>query len=139
MDGNGINNNLNEFQLLGFMLTMLQGVAHKYNIPIIAFTQLNRSGITSEESDVAAGSDRIAWFCSNFTIFKHKSEEEIAQDGEANGNRKLVVVMCRHGAGLQFGNYINCHMRGDIAKVVEGRTKFELQELRPEEAEPANS
>jgi len=64
--------------------------------------------------------------CSNFTIFKRKSDEEIEEDGPTNGNRKLVPIISRHGGGLDDNDYINCHMKGWCAKITEGRTRLEL-------------
>jgi hypothetical protein len=87
---------------------------------------LNRDGITKESTDTASGSDRIIWLCSNFTIFKRKSDEEIAEDGQDAGNRKLVPLISRHGGGLDDNDYINCHMKGWCAKITEGKTRLEL-------------
>ena len=66
------------------------------------------------------------WLCSNFTIYKQKSDEEIAQDGPENGNRKLVPIIARHGEGLEDGDYINVLMKGAYAKLIEGQTAYEL-------------
>jgi hypothetical protein len=95
-------------------------------LPIVAFVQLNRDGISKESTDTASGSDRIIWLCSNFTIFKRKSDEEIAEDGAKNGNRKLIPLISRHGPGLDDNDYINCHMKGWCAKITEGRTHIEI-------------
>ena len=70
-----------EFQAIGFMATTLTNIATRYNIPILAYVQLNKDGIDKEGSGVVAQSDRIEWFCSSLFIFKKKSAEEIAQDG----------------------------------------------------------
>ena len=126
MDSAGIEKNLAEHQVLGFMMTTLHNFAVRYKVPILAFMQLNRDGITKETTDVASGSDRIIWLCSNFTIFKMKSDEEMAEDSVKNGNRKLVPVVARHGAGMDSKDYINCKMEGQFALVKEGRTKFEI-------------
>lgn len=126
MDTQGMSQDLKEYQLLGFMMTSLHNFAVRYQIPIVAFIQLNRDGITKETTDTASGSDRIIWLCSNFTIFKRKSDEEIAEDGTKNGNRKLVPLVSRHGGGLDDNDYINCHMKGWCAKISEGRTKLEI-------------
>ena len=117
---------LKEFQLLGFMMTALHNFALRYEVPILSFIQLNRDGITKESTDAASGSDRIMWLCSNFTIYKQKSDEEIAQDGPENGNRKLVPIIARHGEGLEDGDYINVLMKGAYAKLIEGQTAYEL-------------
>lgn len=126
MDSAGISQDMKEYQVLGFMMTSLHNFATKYKIPIVAFVQLNRDGITKESTDTASGSDRIIWLCSNFSIFKRKSDEEIAEDGPTAGNRKLVPLVSRHGGGLDDNDYINCHMKGWCAKITEGQTKLEL-------------
>lgn len=126
MDSAGISQDMKEYQVLGFMMTSLHNFASKYGIPIVAFVQLNRDGITKESTDTASGSDRIIWLCSNFTIFKRKTDEEIAEDGPTNGNRKLVPLISRHGGGLDDNDYINCHMKGWCAKITEGKTRLEL-------------
>ena len=125
MDSAGISQDLKEYQVLGFMMTSLHNFAMKYKVPIVAFVQLNRDGITKESTDSASGSDRIIWLCSNFTIFKRKSDEEIAEDGPESGNRKLVPIISRHGGGLDDNDYINCKMKGWCAKIIEGQTKLE--------------
>lgn len=121
---------LKEFQLLGFMMTSLHNFALRYEIPILSFIQLNRDGINKESTDAASGSDRIMWLCSNFTIYKEKSDEEMAQDGVSNGNRKLVPIISRHGEGLSSGDYINVSMQGAYAKLIEGPTAQELANSR---------
>jgi replicative DNA helicase len=126
MDSAGISQDMKEYQVLGFMMTALHNFAVQYKLPIVAFIQLNRDGISKESTDTASGSDRIIWLCSNFTIFKRKSDEEIAEDGADSGNRKLVPLISRHGSGLDDNDYINCHMKGWCAKIVEGKTRLEI-------------
>jgi replicative DNA helicase len=126
MDTQGMSQDLKEYQVLGFMMTSLHNFATKYKVPIVSFIQLNRDGITKESTDTASGSDRIIWLCSNFTIFKRKTSEEMAEDGPENGNRKLVPLISRHGGGLDDNDYINCYMKGWCAKITEGQTKLEL-------------
>ena len=118
---------MKEFQLLGFMMTALHNFALRYEVPILCFIQLNRDGITKESTDAASGSDRIMWLCSNFAIYKEKSDEEIAKDGTEHGNRKLVPIIARHGEGLEAGDYINVLMQGKYAKLIEGATALELE------------
>jgi replicative DNA helicase len=120
--------NLAEFQVLGFMMTRLHNFAVKYKIPIVIFIQLNREGITAEDTSTASGSDRIIWLCSNFSIYKKKSDEEMAEQvgQKVVWNRKLIPIAARHGAGLDDGNYINVAAHGAIAKIVEGPTRDEL-------------
>jgi replicative DNA helicase len=127
MDSAGINQDLKEYQVLGFMMTSLHNFAVRYKVPIVAFIQLNRDGITKESTDSASGSDRIIWLCSNFSIFKRKSDEEMAEDGPDGGNRKLIPLISRHGGGLDDNDYINCHMKGWCAKITEGKTHLEIK------------
>lgn len=126
MDSAGISQDLKEYQLLGFMMTALHNFAVKYQIPILGFIQLNRDGITKESTDTASGSDRIIWLCSNFSIFKRKSDEEIAEDGGKSGNRKLIPLISRHGGCLDDNDYINFDLKGWCAKITEGQTKLEI-------------
>lgn len=133
MSAEGLTGDLREYQMLGFLMTSMHNFAMRYDIPFLTFMQLNRDGITRETTDTASGSDRIIWLCSNFTIFKRKSEEEIAEDGPENGNRKLVPIASRHGAEFETGDYINCHMKGWCAKITEGKSKFEIEADRKQE------
>jgi hypothetical protein len=89
--------------------------------------QLNRDGITKESTDVVSGSDRLIWLCTSFSIFKKKSDEELAEDGPEAGNRKLVPIVARHGPGLDDGDYINMGMQGEVAKISENKTRNELK------------
>lgn len=126
MSGKDLTSSVQEYQLLGFMMTNLHNFSVRYNIPILCLIQTNRDGLNKETVATASGSDRIIWLCSNFTLFKEKSAEEIAEDGEKNGNRKLVVLAARHGEGMDEGNYINCIMYKQFADILEGKTKFEI-------------
>ena len=102
----------------------------KYDFPCLSFVQLNRDGITKESTDAVSGSDRLIWLCTSFSIFKLKSPEELAEDGPQAGNRKLVPIVSRHGAGLDDGDYINMNMLGEHARLVELRTRNEFR-LQP--------
>jgi len=128
MDSSDIRGDMKEFQVLGFMMTALHNFALRYEVPILSFVQLNRDGINKETTDTASGSDRIIWLCSNFSIYKTKSDEEIAKDGPEHGNRKLVPVIARHGEGLEDRDYINIRMNGSCGKIIEGHTAFELED-----------
>lgn len=117
--------NLAEFQVLGFMMTRLHNFAVKYKVPILTFIQLNRDGINVEDTSAASGSDRIVWLCSNFSIYKKKTDEEIAEQAGSKQvwNRKLVPIVARHGAGLEDGDYVNMMSHGAVARIDEGPTR----------------
>lgn len=127
MSSTSITNNIQEYQALGFQITSLHNLCVKLDIPCLSFVQLNRDGITKESTDAVSGSDRLIWLCTSFSIFKIKSPEELAEDGPNAGNRKLVPIVSRHGAGMDDGDYINMVMNGAHAKLTELRTRNEIK------------
>jgi replicative DNA helicase len=127
MSSSSITNNIQEYQALGFQITSLHNLCVKLDIPCLSFVQLNRDGITKESTDAVSGSDRLIWLCTSFSIFKAKSAEELAEDGPNAGNRKLVPIVSRHGAGMDDGDYINMQMIGSHARLVELKTRNELK------------
>jgi len=127
MSSSSITNNIQEYQALGFQITSLHNLCVKLDIPCLSFVQLNRDGITKESTDAVSGSDRLIWLCTSFSIFKIKSTEELAEDGPNAGNRKLVPIVSRHGAGLDDGDYINMVMQGSHAKLTELKTRNEFK------------
>jgi len=127
MSGDGISASMKEYQILGFMMTSLHNFAVRYDLPILTFIQLNRDGIDRESTDIVSGSDRVVWLTSNLSVFKPKSDEEIAHDGgDEFGNRKMITLKCRHGAGLDSGDYINMVLEGQYGSVVEKETRNNL-------------
>jgi replicative DNA helicase len=127
MSSDSITSNIQEYHALGFQITSLHNLCVKLDIPCLSFVQLNRDGITRESTDTVSGSDRLIWLCTSFSIFKLKSPEELAEDGPNAGNRKLVPIVSRHGAGLNDGDYINIVMQGHHAKLIELKTRNELK------------
>lgn len=127
---NDINKSVQEYQLLGFQISSLHNFCVTNSVPCLSFIQLNRDGINKETTDVASGSDRQLWICSHFCIFKHKSDEEIAQDGIMNGNRKMVFVIGRHGGGLDNNQYICMSMEGKYNRVREIGLNTDVQNNR---------
>ena len=128
MGSEGITASMQEYQVLGFQITKLHNFMVKYDAPCLSFVQLNRDGITKESTDVVSGSDRLIWLCTSFSIFKMKSDEEVATDGIDNGNRKLVPVVARHGEGLDDGDYVSMKMHGKFGRIEQGLTRNEIHE-----------
>jgi len=106
--------NFQEYQALGFLLTKLHNFAVENDVPIYSMIQLNRDGISKETSDVISQSDRIAWLCTNFSILKFKSREELDFSPPHYGTHKLIPVLTRHGEGLPDMEYIN--VKGMLAR-----------------------
>jgi len=136
MNGEDLKIGVQEYQVLGFMMTSLHNLAVRNDVPIFTLIQLNRDGIDKETSDVVAGSDRVMWLTTNFAIFKPKSDEEIQTSPQQDGTHKLVVIKHRHGPGMARGDYINMTMEGAKAIVIEGKTKFKLKRERESGVNP---
>ena len=115
-----------EYELIGYQAGELSDFCIKYNLPAIAFVQLNRQGIDKESEDVISQSDRLGWSCTSFTIFKKKSKEEVQEDGLHMGNRKLIPLFTRDGEPIDEGDYINVKFEGEYAKVTELGTKSQF-------------
>lgn len=128
------NRNLAETQLLGFVTTTLVNFSNKFNIPTLSFGQLNRDGISVEDSSALAASDRISWFSSNISILKKQSVEEMSAQPRGHGtvlyNRKLKPVVTRHGPDFAEDDYINVNFEGHIARMTEGPLQTALMEER---------
>lgn len=118
MGGDDLSDHIREFQELGIRMTALQNLAIRRGVPMLGLSQLNRDGIDKENSGVIAGSDRIGWFCTSFSILKEKSAEEIEKD-MTKGNKKIVTILSRYGPGHGFGEYVDCYMDGGTAFIEE--------------------
>ena len=127
MSSSGISGDVKEYQALGFQITELHNLTVKYDFACLSFVQLNRDGITREDTGSVSGSDRIVWLCTSLSYFKLKSAEELAEDGPNGGTHKVVNLKARHGAGLIDGNYINFQMEGSHARLTELRTRDEMR------------
>jgi replicative DNA helicase len=136
MNGEDLKIGVQEYQVLGFMMTSLHNLAVRNDVPIFTMIQLNRDGIDKETSDVVAGSDRVMWLTTNFAIFKPKSDEELQASDPNEGTHKLVIIKHRHGPGMSRGDYINMKMEGAKARIEEGKTKVKLQREREQGINP---
>jgi len=121
MSADDLKGNIQETQLLGFLMTSLHNFALKFNIPIFATVQLNRDGVEREGSEVISGSDRILWLCSSFSILKNKTQEDLIEDGPVNGTKKVIICDTRFGSGMNKGDYINIKANLSSSKLTEGK------------------
>lgn len=132
MSGEGISNDMKEHQILGFQMTNLSNFAQRFDIPIYSFVQLNRDGIDKESTDIISQSDRLLWLASSLSIYKPKSEDELASSSEA-GNMKLIVVKNRYGSVNSPGEYINMKFEGKYSRVTEGKLSSQVRLTPPSE------
>ncbi len=108
--------NFQEYQLLGFQMVGLLGMAARCDLPVMSMAQLNREG-------GIAASDRMTWKTSSYATLARKEEGD-------NKSRMLVVEDSRHGSGTEPGDYINFEFDGATARLTEGKTRFELEKDR---------
>jgi len=125
-------NDLQEYQAVGYQISALADFAKEYDIPILAFNQVNREGITKETSDIMSQSDRLTWLCTSAALLKRKEPEEMIQDGKENGNMKLLILdnMTRYGPGLDIGDYINIQLYGSTFSMKECGTRNTAQQIK---------
>lgn len=107
-----------EYEKLGYNMIAMHSMATRCDIPVLSMVQLNREG-------GIAASDRITWFCSSYSTLARKVEGE----GDM-GCLKLVVDASRNGEGSLDGDHINIHFDGATARMVEGKTRYELERER---------
>lgn len=117
---------MQEYQAMGFQISDMTNFAIQYDIPVLAFVQLNRDGVEKEAATAISQSDRLLWLCSSFSILKKKTQAEIQEDGLQNGNVKLIPLECRFGPGMQDGDYINIYVNADTSYIEERSCKSEI-------------
>lgn len=127
MEGKDLSSGIQEYQALGFLMTALQNFAVKYDIPVLTAVQVNRDGISVEDTSVIGGSDRIAMYGSSVSLLKWKSPEEMDAENHNYGNQKLVPLISRYGEQLDFGDYINVMFDKKCNKMSELGTRGESQ------------
>lgn len=103
LTGERVGQNWAEHQAIGDKIDKLKKLAEEIHAPLITAMQLNRSGenfnrrgadITDDSSAISL-SDRLQWFASFVAIFRRKTLDEIADDGENFGTHKLVPLKTR--------------------------------------------
>ena len=86
------------------------------NIPILSACQLNRSAENGvDDSSAIAQSDRLQWFASFVSIFRRKTVEEIAEDGQEFGTHKMIPLATRFQGQESQGHH-------DLIRIQEGRS-----------------
>ena len=89
-------NNKKEYELIGEKVNLLKECALRTNVPVLTACQLNRSAEQgTDDSSAIAQSDRLLWFSSFVGIFRRKTLEEQADDGEKFGSHKLIELKSR--------------------------------------------
>lgn len=118
MDVQDLAGKLQEYQLIGLLMSHLHDAAVHLNIPVIALGQLNK------QEDI--GIRRIVENVDSATILRPKTQEEIQEDGPKRGSHILEIRYTRNGIGHQYGEWINVHFNKSCGQFKEDKRSSEV-------------
>ena len=103
LTGERVDKNWAEHQAIGEKIDKLKRISEEVNAPLITAMQLNRSGESFnrnssnlvDDSSAISLSDRLQWFATFVAIFRRKTLDETALDGERFGTHKLIPLKTR--------------------------------------------
>ena len=110
--------NMQEYQLIGLLMSSLHDCAAHLNIPIMPLGQLNKQG------DI--GIHRIAHNVDSATILRPKSPEERQDDGPHRGTHVLEVRYSRNGPGHEHGEWVNLFFDKSCGQFKEDKRASEI-------------
>ena len=96
-------------------------ICGKMDIAGLAAAQLN-------VNNKLADSAKIARNASTIMFLVDKTPEEIAEDGEGSGRKKIIVVQNRNGMQHVEGEWINIEFNGNVCLLEEAKTPHVLNE-----------
>ena len=103
LTGERVDRNWAEHQAIGEKIDKLKRISEEINAPLITAMQMNRSGESFnrnssnlvDDSSAISLSDRLQWFATFVAIFRRKTLDEIALDGNRFGTHKLIPLKTR--------------------------------------------
>jgi replicative DNA helicase len=103
LTGEKVGQNWAEHQAIGDKIDKLKRISEEIQCPVITAMQLNRTGESFnrkgtevvDDSSVISLSDRLQWFASFVAIFRRKTLDELALDGQVFGTHKLIPTKTR--------------------------------------------
>tara|TARA_R110002020_G_scaffold60805_2_gene164359 strand:+ start:3435 stop:4880 length:1446 start_codon:yes stop_codon:yes gene_type:complete len=103
LTGEKVDRNWAEHQAIGQKIDKLKRIAEEINAPLVTAMQMNRSGESFnrnssnlvDDSSAISLSDRLQWFATFVAIFRRKTLDETALDGERFGTHKLIPLKTR--------------------------------------------
>ena len=103
LTGEKVSQNWAEHQAIGEKIDKLKKIAEEIQAPIFTAMQMNRSGegrnrdsgSLIDDSSVISLSDRLQWYASFVAIFRRKTTDELALDGQEFGSHKLIPIKTR--------------------------------------------
>tara|TARA_R100001082_G_scaffold48047_3_gene25797 strand:+ start:5702 stop:7207 length:1506 start_codon:yes stop_codon:yes gene_type:complete len=127
LTGERVDKNWAEHQAIGEKIDKLKRVSEEVNAPLITAMQMNRQGESFnrnssslvDDSSAISLSDRLQWFATFVAIFRRKTLDEIALDGERFGTHKLIPLKTRFQGRDAAGH--QDLMRRRVTESVNGR------------------
>ena len=103
LTGERVDKNWAEHQAIGEKIDKLKRIAEEIDAPLVTAMQMNRSGESFnrnsgslvDDSSAISLSDRLQWFATFVAIFRRKTTDEIALDGDRFGTHKLIPLKTR--------------------------------------------
>jgi replicative DNA helicase len=169
LTGEKVGQNWAEHQAIGDKIDKLKRISEEIKCPVITAMQLNRTGENFnrsstnvvDDSSVIALSDRLQWFASFVAIFRRKTLDELALDGQEFGTHKLIPTKTRfqgkeaaghqdlirrldpNGKQIWAQNYLNYNVqnfrieeRGSLLSIAERqREQYELNDRNENDGE----
>jgi replicative DNA helicase len=118
MDATDMAAKLQEYQLIGLLMSALHDCAAHMNIPILALGQLNKVG------DI--GIRRIVENVDSATILRPKTPDEIREDGLLRGSHVLETKWSRNGPGHGYNEWVNVHFDKSCGNFREDKRNSEV-------------
>lgn len=118
MDQHDLKKNMQEYQLIGLLMSALHDCGARLNIPIMTLGQLNKQG------DI--GIHRISHNVDSATILRPKTPEEKEDDGPSRGTHVLEVKYSRNGPGHDFGEWVNIFFDKSCGQFKEDKRSTEV-------------
>ena len=109
---------MQEYQLIGLLMSHLHDLVADLNIPLISLGQLNK------QEDI--GIRRIVENVDSATILRPKTKEEIQEDGLDRGTHVLQTKWARHGCGHNFNEWVNIHFDKSCGQFREDKRNSEV-------------
>ena len=127
LTGERVDKNWAEHQAIGEKIDKLKRVAEEIKAPLVTAMQMNRSGEMHnrnssslvDDSSAISLSDRLQWLATFVAIFRRKTLDEIALDGERFGTHKLIPLKTRFQGRDAAGH--QDLMRRTVRETINGR------------------
>jgi hypothetical protein len=138
-----MNKNQAEYQIIGEKINALKRIGEEIGAPVLTAVQLNRSGESrnrqasdiTDDSSAFALSDRLQWIAAFTAIFRRKTIDEVAMDGEDFGTHKLIPTKERfqgqHAQGHR--SFLRRRFPNGTEKFVPNFLNFEISNFNADE------